>query len=208
MNKTLSLALLLFMAGCSDQADYRRQQEAALRHQEFVEARAQYRATLKDSSLDAIRDKLPLSEDFLRDRPACADTSLNAYPTSAERAAIRKWADLRTAYEAKSDALSAPLPDLTERLAAMDRSYRAMIFSASHAVAQNIQELAEGRITYCQFAAAAKEITEHALIQAAPLRAEIHFELQRDANDLNPFRFQRRQWLGNWGLRAPDPVGP
>lgn len=119
-----------------------------------------YHHQLLNPALDLVRDKITLDEVFKRRDPPCQPGPADAFPTPREQVAIRKWAEMRAAYYHATLGLSAPPNGTPEPIAALAQDFYTSVLTTASQTARAIDDLAEGRISYCRFAAEDRELLE------------------------------------------------
>lgn len=178
MKRIFGLALAaIALSGCADmnrsagfnqELDQRNQQIAILRHH--------YREEIQDPSLNSIREKVTLNESYLRHASPCAGAIDDSYPTPAEQATIRKWMGERNDFLTRLSALTAPVSAVSDRYRVMMANFDANKFAYAAQITQKITDLAEGRLTYCQFAEASQDINLQAHRNALAFRGQLSEE--------------------------------
>ena len=146
-----------------------------------------YQADLKDPALDAIRDKVSLQEVYRRNEPACRPESGDAYPTLAEKAALHKWAATRATYFHEVLSVLAPPANLSEKLRSLIDQYYTAIQTGSAQTGALIDQLADGKISYCRFAADHRAALEAAGRNSDAIFREMRKVYRSDVNDLLPW---------------------
>lgn len=181
MKKTLGLMLVLGLSACANKTDYAFDREIDQQVQQIGVLRDHYRQQTQDSSLDPIRTKVLVSESYLKHSSPCMAGTDEAYPTAAEKAAIRRWATARGEFIAQLAVLAKPPADATERMARFMTQLDQAKLTAAAQISEKLNDLSEGRITYCQFAQASKAINLEAHHQTGGYRNTIDEELILDA---------------------------
>lgn len=167
-------AATLSACGTNDTAAFN--QELDQRNQEIAVLRRSYRQEIQDPSLDLIRDKVTLNESYLRHASPCDGGIDNSYPSPAERVVINRWMSERSDFLTRLAALTAPVPSESERYTRMMTNFDKNKFFYAAQISEKINELAEGRLTYCQFAEASRNINIEARRNAMAFRAELETE--------------------------------
>ena len=138
-----------------------------------------YREELHDSDLSILAGKVDVTETYRRGQPACLADS-GSIPTVEERAALRRWADLRRSYlDRVLEITSAPLPVSDQRIVPLMAEYNEVLRDGARVGGVLIAALADGQMSYCQFAARDRDLTEAVLREGAALRTEIDPHPQR-----------------------------
>jgi hypothetical protein len=178
MKKNVGLMLaVLALSGC--EATYPKAEfskELGRRNQEIAALRHQYQQEIQDRSLDPIREKVTLSESYLRQTSPCVGRIDDSYPTPGEQAALRQWMSERSDFLTQLASLTTPVPSENERYTRIMTRYDANKFSYAAQITQKLDELAEGHLTYCQFAKASQRINLAAHRNALAFRNELSTE--------------------------------
>lgn len=183
MKKILGLGLVLALAGCADlnhQNAFR--QENDRRTDEIAALRQAYKQQQMDHSYDVIRAKLTLSESYYKRRSPCTGAISNATPTADEQVALRRFAAQRTEFLTKLEAMAKPVADMPDRLKSLSENFDRMKFEEEAKITAKLDDLSQGRITYCQFAEANKEIDWEANKIAERFRNQLREEGDLDFN--------------------------
>jgi hypothetical protein len=114
--------------------------------------RTQYRSDLDSADFAPIRGRVDLAESFERGLPACTEASLDGYPTPEEQTALRRWAELRTAYLIGLDALQVSAGETSRATAPVTWRISVALAKGRQDSTRMIADLIDGRLTYCQFA--------------------------------------------------------
>ena len=182
MKKTFGLVLVLCLSACADnKTEYAFDREIDQQVQQISDLRAQYRQRTQDPALDLIRAKVVLTESYLKHGSACAAGAEQSYPTSAERAAIQRWALARGEFIAQLAVLAKPPADASERMARFMTELDQANFAAAAQISEKLNDLSEGRITYCQFAQDSRAINREVHRLTGGYRNTIDEELLLDA---------------------------
>ena len=183
MKKVLALGLAVALAGCADlNHDYAFRQENDHRVDDITALRQTYRQQQLDHSYDVIRAKLTLSEEYDKHGSPCGGRISNATPSPEEQAALRRWTAQRAEFLVQLTALAQPVPDMPDRLKSMSENFDRMKFEEEAKVTMKLDDLSQGRITYCQFAEANKAINVEANKIAQGFRNQLREEALLDAN--------------------------
>ncbi|GEM_PF-1884352 len=146
-----------------------------------------YQADLKDPAFDIIRDKVSLQEIYRRHEPSCQPGPNDPFPTAAEKTALHKWAATRATYFREVLSVLAPPGNVSEKLGSLIDQYYTAIQTSSTQTGLIIDQLADGKLTYCRFA------TDHrAALEAAGRNSDAIFREMRkvygnDVNNLLPW---------------------
>jgi Tfp pilus assembly protein PilP len=162
MKKTLGLVFTLALAGCGTNHDADFHQALDQRVDEITDLRQHYRQATLDPSFDAIRDKVVLSESYRKVGPICSGSIDNSYPTPAEQAALRRWVAQRSDFLVKLAALTKPVKYESDRFTRMGERFDRLKFEEAAKVTAKLTDLSQGRLTYCEFANASREINREA----------------------------------------------
>jgi hypothetical protein len=163
---------LFALAGCADVPPSRAYVLLTDKMEETSQL-ALYREDLESGDAALLDGKVNVAETYYRKEPACERVRADGYPTPAESAALRRWAATRVAYfeqfhslELKTGAASDHVSPLAERYVAAlrdDLDYSTML----------IDDLAAGKMTYCEFATRQKAAILASHDRAAPLRNQM-----------------------------------
>jgi hypothetical protein len=171
MAKLFPLACVLILAGCASTAD---KQASIEREQAMTTKFDRYQAQLADPALDAIRDKVTLTETRHNRVNVCATPAAAKFPTPAERAAIQSWSASRASYVSYlKDMEPVSITTQSNKLADIQRHYFDTLLTAADQVSASIDDLAKGRINYCQFSEQENAINGEAIRIASRDQSEI-----------------------------------
>jgi len=168
MRAWVVVGLVLALAGCAGNPP----SQSYLAVNSMLEAtkmRAQYRADLESAEFAPIRARVDLAESFETGAPACRDASLDGHPTEEERAALRRWDELRTGYLIGLDALQVRTGENWHATGPVNWRISAALAKGRQDSARLIGDLIEGRITYCQFASRDRALPYVAARRTQPL---------------------------------------
>jgi len=146
-----------------------------------------YQADLKDPAFDVIRDKVSLQEIYRRQEPACQPGPNDPVPTAAEKAALHKWAATRATYFRDVLSMLAPPANVSEKLGSLIDQYYTAIQTGSAQTGEIIDQLADGKITYCRFAADHRAALEAAGRNSDAIFRELRKTYGNDVNTLLPW---------------------
>jgi len=193
MKTMLAISLTILLAGCNTKTDYLAFEQIDQRTQEIAQLREQYRQQRLDPALDSIREKVVLSESYSRRQSPCANGIEEAYPTAAEKAAIRRWAEKRNDFIVQLAVMAKPSSAMPALMVERINDWDAIKFAAAAQTTANIEALAEGRMTYCQFAQASFAVNTEAERRARAWRGIIYDDFA--AEDM-----ARAQFFGVGGI--------
>ncbi len=135
--------------------------------------RARYHDALDSDDFAPLRGKVDLTETFDAGPPPCDDARMTGRPTPAERAALRRWIELRTAYFTGLDALQVHAARISTASAPAARRYEASLSEALRLSTAAISDLADGKLTYCQFARRDDALAHYAKWRALQLQDDM-----------------------------------
>ena len=165
--------IVLALAGCADNPPSR----SYLAMNSMLEAtkmRTQYRAELEGAEFAPIRGRVDLAESFEGGVPACDEASLDGYPAADQQRSLRRWMELRTAYLIGLDALQVKAGESSRVTAPAAWRYSVALAEARRQSTQLIADLADGKMTFCQFAQADKSLPYVAARRAQPLGPDMN----------------------------------
>lgn len=160
---------VLLLAGCADNPPSRTYLAFA-DHLELGELRVHYAQAIESDALAPLADKVNLAENFGPGQPPCDDARMNRAPTPEESSALRHWMELRTAYYTGLAALRARADEASPQAAPAAHRYETGLLEDVRRSAALIWDLADGKITYCQFASRDKVLTYYARRREGLLR--------------------------------------
>ncbi|GEM_PF-3011689 len=168
MRTWVVIGLVLALAGCAGNPP----SQSYLAVNSMLEAgkmRTQYRSDLDSAEFAPIRARVDLAESFERGLPACQDGTLDGYVTPDQQVALRRWEELRTAYLIGLDALEVHAGESSRATAPAFWRISAALAKGRQDSTRMINDLIEGRITYCQFAARDRNLPYVAARRTQPL---------------------------------------
>lgn len=173
MRSLIAIGLVLTLVACADNPPSR----AYLALSDRLDTgtlRSRYHSILDADEFAPLRGHVDLSETFDRGGlPPCENTRLDGYPTPTESGALRSWIALRTAYFTRVDLLQTRAAETSSEAAPAARRYETALSDALQLSTAAISDLADGKITYCQFARRDKVLAYSAKGQALPLRDDM-----------------------------------
>jgi hypothetical protein len=134
---------------------------------------SRYNAELASGDIALLDGKVNLFETFNRAAPPCEHLTADGYPTSAESAALRRWAELRAAYFERYHTLELRTGAASDKVAPLAQRYVDALKEDLRRSTTLIFDLADGKLSYCQFAARQKEATIASSDRARPLHKEM-----------------------------------
>lgn len=155
--------------------------------------RERYYADLGTPDFAGIAGRVNLHLTYPHDEDACAAIGPDRLPTAEERAALQRWAVLREAYLAKVEAIIMQEPNGSSQVKSAADQFDVVLDNGLRGQSALIANLAEGRMTYCQFATEAKALTEDLVRTAGALHAKIwqarkmDFTLSHPSDIGNPY---------------------
>ncbi len=159
MKKILALGFAVALAGCADlNHDHAYRQENDQRVDQITALRQTYRQQQLDHAYDVIRAKLTLSEEFDKHGTPCGGRISNSAPTADEQVALRRWIAQRGEFLTKLETLAKPVTYMPPRVKNLAENFDRMKFEEEAKITAKLDDLSQGRITYCQFAEANKAI--------------------------------------------------
>lgn len=170
MRLPLFACALLALAGCAQTSP---SYIARTDKQSEVRLRDEYNDDIAGPDFAVLAGKVDLTETFRHDQPACQGIAADAYPTPAESAALRRWTELRMGYFLGSEALQIRAAAVSEKATPTVHRYVSLLDDGLKRSTALISDLADGKMTYCQFAEADKALTESVIAEAGPLHAEL-----------------------------------
>ena len=178
MKKTLGLALVLALCGCGANTNHSQfAQEIDQQVDQISALRVQYQQQITNPSFDVIRERISLSGSYPKLGTPCTGAATDTYPTEAEKAAIRRWADARSAFIAQLAVLAKPTPNASERVARFMEQLDKANFEAAAEISVKLDALSQGNLTYCQFAQTANAVNRQAHKQTGGYRNTIDEEI-------------------------------
>jgi hypothetical protein len=169
LHRLTILCAALALAGCAAGSDGYLARNDSLAEKRL---RNDYRDDMEGPDFAALKGRVDLTETFHHDAPACLGLA-DGRATPAESAALRRWIELRTAYFLGTEALQIRAAAVSEKATPTVHLYLGVIDDGLKRTTALISDLADGKITYCQFAEADKAVTEQVIAEAAPLHAEL-----------------------------------
>ncbi len=171
MRLVAATIMLLALAGCADTTSRARLARQQLREAEAVEAI--YDQALAAPSFALLADKVNLREVYHRGEAPCAAIKEDRLPTAEERVALRQWASLRQSYLVKLDDILLGEPSGSSHAKRLIAQFDVVTDNALRSQSVLIEKLADGDLTYCQFAEFDKEWTENTVRQIDAIRREL-----------------------------------
>jgi hypothetical protein len=142
------------------------------------ELEARYYAALSAPSFAIFADKIDLHEIYAPDKDPCAAIREDRIPTAEESVSLRQWAEMRASYEARILAVITTEPSGSSQTKSQVARLDALEDNGLRTQTVLISNLADGRLTYCQFATLDKALTQDIVRQAAALRRSMREERQ------------------------------
>lgn len=199
MRLLLTMTLVLAVAGCGDQPS-----RATLAQQQLVQVRQiqeSYDRELKDPTFAVIDGKVNLQEAYRPSENPCVMADRDRPPTAEEGIALKRWADLHQRQLTKLEAVLLTAPEGSSALKeSVDRFY-AVMDNGLRSQLVLISSLAEGRISYCQFAVEDKNLTNGVLREAAALRSDVGREIQQESSLAHNWTFPSNSGTNNVKLK-------
>lgn len=145
---------------------------------------SRYRGELSDSDIALLDGKITFTETYYRDAPACKRIK-DGYPTPAESVALRHWSEIRASYFQEFHALELKTGAASDKVAPIALRYIDSLEEDLRLSTALIGDLADGKISYCQFATLQKAQIIASTDHAAPLRHEM-IAMMAQENYSNP----------------------
>jgi hypothetical protein len=165
------MTLVLALAACGDTTPRARlNQEQEL---QIAELRARYLRDLAGPTYAGLAEEIDLKEEYRRKLDPCARIREDRVPTAEERIALKQWARLRETFFARYQDLTLREPPGSSQIKGLTDQLNAAMDNGLRAQSVLIANLAEGHLTYCQFATQDKLLTEGVLHEAIALRRDI-----------------------------------
>ena len=167
-------AAVLALTGCTANPPSRAYLALSAGEDEKAEL-ARYRAELDDADIAPLHGKINFLETYYRGEPACQHLRADAdrRPTPAEAESLRRWAKMRTAYFERFHALELKTGAASDKVAPLTQRYVDALEEDLRRTTALIAELADGKMTYCEFATRHKEAVLGSYDRALPLRKEM-----------------------------------
>lgn len=173
MRSLIVAVAALALAGCAETAPSR--SYLALSDQlELANMRSRYFNDLDATELSPLRGRVDLSENFKWSKTSCEDAALDGYPSPDEQIALRHWIELRTAYYMGSEVLETRAAGSSSDTAQAAHRYADSLNETLKLSTALISDLADGKMTYCQFAHRDKALVAYAKEQTQPLRDDFY----------------------------------
>jgi hypothetical protein len=132
-----------------------------------------YRTELDSGDIALLAGKINFNETYYRAAPACELLKADGYPTPAESAALRRWAELRTVYFEQFHTLELKTAAASDKVAPLARRYVDALEEDLQRSTALIAALADGKMTYCEFATRHKEAVIASSDRAMPLHRDM-----------------------------------
>lgn len=164
------LCAALVLTGCaSEPSGY------LARNDQLAEKRLRndYQSDIEGPDFAALKGRVDLAETFRHDVPACQGITADGYPTPVEAVALHRWTELRMAYFLGSEALQIRAAAVSEKATPTVHRYVSVLNDGLKRSTALISDLADGKMTYCQFTESDKALTETVIAEAGPLHAEL-----------------------------------
>ena len=163
--------LVLTLAACADTPQSR---SYTLISDKLDESRqlARYRDELDSDDIALLDGKINFTETYYRDTPACKRIK-DGYATPEESAALRRWSVVRAAYFQEFHALELRTGAASDKVAPLAMRYVDSLEEDLRLTTALIGDLADGKISYCQFATRQKAAIIESVDHATPLRQEM-----------------------------------
>ena len=174
MRSWIAAAAILALTGCTGNPPSRAYLVMSASEDEKAEL-ARYRADLDTTDIAPLHGKINFLETYYRGEPACLHLGAGAdsRPTPAEADALRRWAKMRTAYFEQFHALELKTGAASSKVAPLTQRYVDALREDLRHTTALIADLADGKMTYCEFAARHKEAVLGSFDRALPLRKEM-----------------------------------
>lgn len=142
---------------------------------------AAYRDDLDSDDIALLDGKINFKETYHRETPACRHIeAANEYPTPAESAALRRWAAVRAAFFEQFYSLELKTVAPSDKVLPLAQLYVAALEDDLDYSTALIDDLAAGKMTYCQFAERQKEAILASHDRVTPLRKEMQAAMKDD----------------------------
>ena len=172
MRSWIAAAAILVLSGCAQIPPSRAYVLMSTGMDEKAEL-SRYRAELGSGDIALLDGKINFSETYYRGEPACTHLTANGYPTPAESAALLRWAMMRTAYFEQFHALELKAGAASDKVAPLTQRYVDALEEDLRHTAALIADLADGNMTYCEFAIRHKAAVLASSDRAQPLHKEM-----------------------------------
>lgn len=167
----LAVGVTVTMTGCTDMT-----QRSTVAREQLRQAKAleqNYEEALEAPTFTILTGKVDLHQAFYPDKDPCAGVSEDRLPTAEERVALKHWSRLNDLYLDKFEAVTMiDFNGTSQFKEALDR-FNAVMDNALRSQAVLISVLAEGRLTYCQFATEDKDLTENVVRETKALSGDL-----------------------------------
>ena len=173
MRSWIVAVAVLALAGCAETTPSR--SYLALSDQlELANMRSRYFNDLDAAELSPLKGRVDLSETFKWSLNSCEEASLDGYPGPAEQLALRRWIELRTAYYMGSEVLETRAAGSSSQTAEAAYRYADSLHQTLKLSTALISDLADGKMTYCQFARRDRALVAYNKEQTQPLRDDFY----------------------------------
>lgn len=172
MRSWIVAGALLALTGCTDIPSSRAYVLMSDRMDEKTEL-SRYNAELGSDDFARLDGKINFSEIYYRGAPACERLTADGYPTPAESAALRRWAAVRAAYFEQYHTIELKIGAASEKVAPLAQRYVGALEEDLRRSTALISDLADGRMTYCEFATRQKDAAIASSDRARPLHKEM-----------------------------------
>jgi len=167
MRLAAPVILVLALAGCADSTPGYVVGQEQLRQVKMLQAR--YDSDLDSPSFASLAGKVDLHQIYLPGEDPCAGLIEDSFPTAQESVALKRWAHLHAAWIIQYETIAMEEPNGSSELKSVADLYDAVMDNGLRSQNVLISALAEGHLTYCQFATENKKLTEGFLKDAGSL---------------------------------------
>ena len=187
----ITAGLLLALAGCADNPPSKPYVLLSDKLEETNQL-ALYREDLDSDDVALLDGKINFKETYFRKEPACDRIRAggDSVPTREESSALRRWGAMRVAYFEQFHGLELKTGDASNKVAPLAARYVEALRDDLDYSTALIDDLAAGKMTYCQFATRQKAAILASHDRATPLRKEMLAAMReagyRAGTGLNP----------------------
>ena len=172
MRSWIAVAALFALGGCAEDQRSHAYVQMSTSLAEKTEY-AHYQAQLDSADIALLDGKINFTEFYWRENPACANIRAEGYPTPAESAALKRWAVLRAAYFERFYALELKNGAASDKVAPLTQRYVESLREDLKGSTALISSLADGKMTYCEFATRQKASIIASTERAGPLHKKM-----------------------------------
>lgn len=158
---------VLALAGCANSTPGYVVGQQQLR--QVKELQARYDADLESSDFAILTGKVDLHQIYLAGEDPCAGLIEDRVPTAQESVALKKWARLHAAWIIQYETIAMEEPNGSSELKSVADNYDAVMDNGLRSQNVLISALADGRLSYCQFATENARLTKGFLTDAGSL---------------------------------------